>query len=141
MFVKKDGQVHHAYSVEAAAVPIAKGDPRHIDLFTPVWNLFDGLGSVLGTVDSSGVVVSSRKYDVYGSVRSSTGPSGSKHKFCGALGHPSEDAVGLVYMRARWMDPATGRFVSQDPSGSRKNWFVYASSNPVNAVRRFGTPM
>ena len=65
--------------------------------------------------DLSGNVISSRKYDAYGLVRSSTGPSGTKHKWVGALGHPSEDETGLVYMRARYMDPALGRFVSEDP--------------------------
>jgi RHS repeat-associated protein len=80
-----------------------------------VWYLYDGLGSVLGTVDSSGNIISTRKFDVYGAVRGSTGPSGTKHKFCGALGHPSEDETGLIYMRARYVDPVTGRFVSEDP--------------------------
>jgi RHS repeat-associated protein len=96
-----------------------------------VWNLFDGLGSVTGTVDSSGNIVSARKYDVYGSVRQLTGPSGTKHKFVGALGHPSEDETGLVYMRARWMDPVTGRFVSEDPAFDGSNWFGYVRNNPV----------
>src|SRR5207249_5942506 len=100
----------------------------------PVWNLIDGLGSALGTLDSSGNVVSSRKFDVYGSVRSSTGPSGSKHKFCGALGHPSDNETGLSYMRARYMDPVTGRFVSEDDRDVGPNRFEYARGNPASYV-------
>lgn len=100
----------------------------------PLWNLFDGLGSVLGTVDASGNLVSTRKYDVFGAVRGSTGPSGSKHKYVGNLGHPSEDETGLIYMRARSLDPVTGRFLSQDPDRSGLNWFVYANQNPISAV-------
>ncbi len=99
----------------------------------PVWYLYDGLGSVLGTVDKNGSVVSTRKYDVYGAVRGSTGPSGTKHKFVGSLGHPSEDDTGLVYMRARWMDPVSGRFVSEDPALDGSNWFAYCDSNPTNS--------
>jgi predicted dithiol-disulfide oxidoreductase (DUF899 family) len=34
----EDGKIHHRYSVEAAFAP---GHHRAIDLFTPVWNLFD----------------------------------------------------------------------------------------------------
>src|SRR5205085_2598710 len=86
----------------------------------------------------SGNVISSRKYDVYGSVRSSTGPSGSKHKFVGALGHPSEDETGLIYMRVRYYDPATGRFASEDPAKSGVNWYAYADCSPVNEVDRSG---
>ena len=38
-------------------------------------------------------------------------------KFCGGLGHTTEPETGnLIYMRARWMDPATGRFISEDAS-------------------------
>jgi len=98
----------------------------------PVWYLYDGLGSVLGTVDGSGNLVSTRKYDVYGAVRASTGGSGPKHKFVGSLGHPSEDETGLIYMRARYYDPVTGRFASEDPAGDGNNFYCYSSCNPVN---------
>ena len=97
------------------------------------WYLYDGLGSVLGEVDPAGTITGSRKYDVYGLVRSGTNPGGtSKHKFVGSLGHPSEDETGLTYMRARYYDPNLGRFVSQDPRLSGENWYVYANDNPVN---------
>jgi hypothetical protein len=55
---------------------------------------------VLGEFDPNGTVTATRKYDVYGAVRSSTGTSTSKHKFVGCLGHMSEDETGLIYMRA-----------------------------------------
>ena len=75
----------------------------------------------------------SRKYDVYGAIRS--GDSGtSAHKFVGALGHPSEDNTGLIYMQARYMDPVTGRFVSEDPAGHGVNWYTYAGSAPTGRV-------
>jgi RHS repeat-associated protein len=93
---------------------------------------------VTGTVDSSGNVVSARKYDVYGSVRQLTGPSGTKHKFVGQLGHPSDDETGLVYMRARYHDPVTGRFVSEDGAKEGHNWFEYACSTPTELVDWMG---
>jgi len=102
------------------------------------WYLYDGLGSVLGEVDGNGNVTASRKYDVYGGVRASTGTGTSAHKFVGSLGHPSEDATELVYMRARYCDPVTGRFVSEDPAKSGLNWFNYASNSPTNRVDRDG---
>jgi RHS repeat-associated protein len=95
------------------------------------WYLYDGLGSVLGEVDPNGTITATWKYDVYGAVRSSTGTSTSKHKFVGSLGHPSEDETGLIFMRARYMDPAVGRFISEDPGRDGANWFDYASGNPV----------
>jgi len=102
------------------------------------WYLYDGLGSVLGEVDDSGNITASRKYDVYGGVRASIGTSTSNHKFVGSLGHPSEDGTGLIYMRARWMDPSAGRFVSEDPQGDGPNWYAYATNSPTNKVDASG---
>jgi len=71
-------------------------------------------------------------YDVYGLVRA--GDSGtSRHKFVGSLGHTSEDETGLIYMRARWMDPSLGRFISEDPARDGANWFEYSCSCPSSA--------
>jgi RHS repeat-associated protein len=49
----------------------------------------------------------------------------------GALGHPSDDGTGLIYMRARHYDPMTGRFLSEDPALQGINWFSYAGNNPT----------
>ncbi|MFN3648770.1 MAG: RHS repeat domain-containing protein [Armatimonadota bacterium] len=105
---------------------------------SPGWYVYDGLGSVLGITDSSGTFTSMRKYDVYGVVRSFTGSNGSKHKFVGQLGHPSEDETGLIYMRARYYDPVTGGFASEDPARHGTNWFTYATPNPITYYDRTG---
>ena len=41
-------------------------------------------------------------------------------------------------MQARYMDPATGRFASEDPGRDANNWYSYASCNPVCCVDRNG---
>jgi len=97
------------------------------------WYVYDGLGSVVEEVDPSGNITAARKYDVYGLVRS--GQSGSSsQKYVGSLGHESEGNTGLIYMRARYMDPVLGRFISEDPSRDGVNWFVYCGDEPVNHV-------
>src|SRR6185312_1544884 len=97
-----------------------------------------GLGSVVDEVDPSGNLTDTRGFDVYGAVRSNSGTATSRHGFSGSLGHTGENETGLIYMRARYMDPVVGRFVSEDPERSGKNWFEYASSNPVTSVDRSG---
>jgi RHS repeat-associated protein len=84
-----------------------------------------------GEVDPLGNLTASRKYDVYGRA----GDSGtSRHRFVGSLGHTSDDETGLIYMRARWMDPSLGRFISEDPARDGSNWLECSRGNPVNAV-------
>jgi RHS repeat-associated protein len=48
--------------------------------------------------------------------------------------------VGLYQVRARWYDPHTGRFVSEDPIGLAGgiNGYVYAANNPINATDPYG---
>ena len=106
------------------------------------WYVFDGMGSVVGEVDPNGNVTTARNLDVYGAARGTTytaaGEKPSKQAFVGSLGHTSDDETGLVYMRARYMDTNTGRFVSEDPKGSGNNWFTYCNNNPVNYVDEDG---
>jgi RHS repeat-associated protein len=52
--------------------------------------------------------------------------------YCGSLQHRRDAESGLVYMRARYYEPWTGRFISEDPARDGQNWFVYASSNPIH---------
>lgn len=107
------------------------------------WYVYDGLGSVLAEVDPSGNITSKRKYDVYGLVRNA-GVAGdnaggtSSHKFVGSLGHASENNTGYVYMRARYYDPAIGRFSSEDPASHGRNWFAYCNNDPVNCTDESG---
>jgi RHS repeat-associated protein len=99
------------------------------------WYLYDGLGSVVAEVDEDGDVTYTSKYDVYGALRGYTGTSNSFHKFVGSLGHTTEPDTGdLIYMRARWMDPVLGRFISEDLEGDGDNWYLYCNNNPVNNV-------
>ena len=48
--------------------------------------------------------------------------------------------VGLYYYRARYFDPALGRFISSDPSGfvDGPNLFAYVGNKPTTYVDPFG---
>jgi len=102
------------------------------------WYVYDGLGSVVGEVDPLGNLTSSPRYDVYGAVRANAGTATSKQGFVGGLGHVSDTETGLIYMRARYYDPAMGRFASEDKQGSGVNWFIYCVDSPTNRVDRSG---
>jgi RHS repeat-associated protein len=57
--------------------------------------------------------------------------------YCANLGH-LEDEMGLVYMRARYYEPTTGRFISEDPARHGVNWYLYADGDPVGKVDASG---
>ena len=97
--------------------------------------LGNGLGSTEALVDGSGNVIATYKYDVYGAVRSSSGSGSTEYRFTGQ----QDDAdIGYTYLRARYYDQATGRFLSKDPWRGRvslpatQHHYAYSANDPVN---------
>jgi RHS repeat-associated protein len=93
--------------------------------------LGDALGSVRGLTDANGALVGSRSYEAFGT-RTSSGTA----SIFGFTGEPT-DATGLVYLRARSLDPSTGRVLSADPvepnaPGTQGyNLYSYVANNPT----------
>jgi RHS repeat-associated protein len=59
-------------------------------------------------------------------------------QYCANLGHLTDAETGPVYMRARYYEPWTGRFLSEDPAMDGTNWYVYCGNDPVGRVNRDG---
>lgn len=96
----------------------------------------DGIGSIANVVSSSGALKVNYAYDPWGRLQTPVDPLGTKEKYKWA-GEAFDNATGLYYLRARYYDPTTGRFLSQDPvEGSAaspwdRNRYVYARNNPL----------
>jgi RHS repeat-associated protein len=75
-----------------------------------------------------------RSFDAWGVIRQGASTGDPKGRYCAALGHKQDDESGLVYMRARYYEPASGRFISEDTARSGINFFVYAANDPVGNV-------
>lgn len=74
------------------------------------------------------------RYRSYGDVKA--GATAARPTYLG-LASQLLDASGLYYMRARWYDPAVGRFISRDPlrgsamSPASLNSYSYAAADPI----------
>ena len=99
----------------------------------------DGLGSTANMTDGSGSTTATYAYDVFGAIRSEsgTGPGANEWRFTGEQ-RDKQTSRQFYYLRARYYDPATGRFLSQDPIRAG-HLYAYAENNPVNLVDRTGT--
>jgi RHS repeat-associated protein len=63
-----------------------------------------------------------------------TNSSGSLTNFFRYTAREFDTETNLYYNRARYLDPSTGRFFSEDPIsfGGGLNFYQYARSNPIN---------
>ena len=108
-------------------------DPYAEDYF---FYRYDIRGSVTNIVDGTGAVVKSYDYDEFGVTTASGEAFFNEVTFTGSI----SDASGLLYMNARYYNPATARFLSQDTyTGSAfdpwtQHLYAYCNNNPVNMV-------
>jgi RHS repeat-associated protein len=90
----------------------------------------DGLGSVTSLSNSAGALANTYTYDSYGKVMASTGTLANPFQY---TGRESDQETGLYYDRARYYDPAAGRFLSEDPIGFHGgiDFYAYVANNPI----------
>ncbi len=80
----------------------------------------------------AGQVNDERTYDAWGSIRAGAQQNDPNGRYCASLGHKADDETGFIYMRARFYEPSTARFLSSDPSRQGCDWFLYCANDPVN---------
>ena len=111
---------------------------------TDYFYLYNGLGDVVGLVDSSNQVVVRYQYNSWGKVTSSEDTSGvslaTLNPFCYRK-YVYDPETGLYCLGSRYYDPEVGRFMNADDfetltyqldSVQGKNLYQYCFNNPVN---------
>ena len=95
----------------------------------------DALGSTRALTNAAGSVTDTYDYTAFGQLARSSGSTANNYMFAGEQLDP---ASGLYYLRARYMDPRVGRFISTDPfagvltNPATLHDYLYAVNNPVN---------
>jgi RHS repeat-associated protein len=100
------------------------------------WGYFgyDGLGSVREVTDNLGALQFATSYAPYGSPFEQFSTPSTSLGFTGEMTDPS----GLLYLRARYMSPDFGSFLTKDPfpgidtMAMSQNGYSYVHGNPVN---------
>lgn len=114
---------------ELAAQKEADGDT----VFYPLYEICGG--NVTRVLDSSGTVIHMNALDAFGSNFRSAGPFEQEYGFHGEV-HDQE--TGLIFMRARYLNPHDGRFITRDrlsgiaSARHASHPYTYADGDPVN---------
>jgi RHS repeat-associated protein len=99
---------------------------------------FDETGNTLFLTDAGGSVTDSYRYSPFGRLVGSDGAGDNPFTWQGQWGVWRESANGRYYLRARWYDPETMRFLSRDPAmlvtPLEANPYQYASLDPLQHI-------
>jgi RHS repeat-associated protein len=130
-------------AVQTDLVDRNSGSPNYPVTHTPTLYVHnDNLGSVnavvSGDLGNGGSVVGMISYTAFGEQRSRPWTMGAWSVPQDFTGHRREDDLGLVDMKARFYEPAVGRFLRADPivgdplDGQSWNRYSYVLNRPLN---------
>ena len=96
--------------------------------------LYDGHGDVRALLNEAGRITDKYRYNAYGELLEQTGDTENHYLYTGEY---YDGISNLYYLRARYMNPSTGTFISMDtyegsiydPDTLHK--YLYANGNPV----------
>jgi RHS repeat-associated protein len=94
----------------------------------------DGLGSLTSLSNTSGALANTYTYDSFGNLTASSGSLTNSFRY---TGREFDTETSLYYYRARYYDPATGRFIREDPlKGISRgvNFYAYVLNDPTRLV-------
>jgi len=130
----------------AATLPVVVSDTEAVYLYgldiiaqqqsERLYYVHDGLGSVRQLLDTTGQVQTNYAYDPFG-VPVVVGDVSNPYQF---TSEAWDEEVELLYLRARYYQPETGRFITKDPwegdvwTPSTLTPYAYVTSDPVNLV-------
>ncbi len=109
--------------------------------WTPSFYGYDGGGSVRQLTSAAGAITDTYEYDAFGNSFTVSGSTPNNYLYRGEQFDPD---LGLYYLRARYYNPLTGRFMSRDPNKGKLNLpgtlhsYLYASGDPVNRIDPMG---
>jgi RHS repeat-associated protein len=112
--------------------------------WTPSFYGYDGFGSVRTLADATGTVTDTYEYDAWGNSFGSTGSTPNVYLY---RGEQYDSDMMLYYLRARYLNPLSGRFLTRDPEPGAVeipvtlHRYLYAGADSVNDLDPTGRNM
>ncbi|QDV86444.1 tRNA nuclease WapA precursor [Stieleria magnilauensis] len=109
---------------------------RHPDTGKSFYHV-DGIGSTRALSDALGIITDWYTYDAYGQMAGQAGTTKNEFLF---TGEQRDSEITFDYLRARFLDPSLGRFMSRDPFppivslAASIHRFAYGYGDPINRI-------
>ena len=121
----------NTYTYDITGVHIANQNGKVVSYLKNYHN------DIVGTIKPDGTVVEStdkqQLYDAWGNIVNS-----ADFAPFGYTGEYLDSESGLIYLRNRYYNSATGRFITEDPAKDGVNWYAYCGNNPIMYVDPWG---
>lgn len=101
---------------------------------------FDHNGSTVAITNSAGLVVNAYDYRPFGETANPLVAIYNPFTFVGAFG-VMDEGNNIYFMKNRFYDAVTGRFMQKDPlglAGGQANYYTYVGNAPLDRVDPFG---
>ncbi len=91
-------------------------------------------GDVVNLTDADGAIAKSYTYDAFGVEQNIDDADSNAFRYCGGY---FDSETGTIYLRARYYNPTTGRFISRDSFAGKNedplslNLYTYCNNNPI----------
>jgi RHS repeat-associated protein len=97
----------------------------------------DALNSITSLSNAAGALANTYTYDSFGNITNSTGSIVNPFRYAA---RDFDTETNLHYFRTRYLDPSTGRFLSEDTArfDESVNFYPYVNNNPMTFNDPFG---
>ena len=102
---------------------------------TVSYYLKDAHGDTTALADAAGTITKNYLYDAFGNEQTEDAADTNPFRYSGEY---FDAESGNIYLRNRYYDASTGRFITEDPIQDGTNWYVYAGNNPIMFMDPWG---
>ena len=93
--------------------------------------IYNAHGDVVSLTSTIGIVTKTYDYDAFGNEANQSDTDANPFRYCGEY---YDTETGTYYLRARYYDPAVGRFGTEDPVHDGLNWYTYCGGNALRRI-------